>query len=84
MILVKTQWTCCITGYVRDLHLSSEGNQNLVQLGNWVTTLALHVLAAVPEFKTRFSSQVVQKIRLVFHIFFNFAYSSFLVVLKVY
>ena len=40
-------------GYVRDLPLSSEGTQNLQQLGNWVITLALHVLSAVPEFKTR-------------------------------
>jgi len=41
------------TGFVRELPLASEAIQNLEQLSSWVITLALHLLSALPEFKTR-------------------------------
>jgi hypothetical protein len=40
-------------GFSREVPTSSETTQSLHQLGSWVLTLALHLLSAVPEFKTR-------------------------------
>jgi len=40
-------------GFVKEPPSSSDGIQTLQQLANWVLTLALHVLSAIPEFKTR-------------------------------
>jgi len=40
-------------GLSRELTVASEDVQALMSLGNWVLVLALHILSAKPEFKTR-------------------------------
>ena len=40
-------------GLIRDVHLEPGSLRSLHQLSLWVSTLSLHLLAAVPEFKTR-------------------------------
>jgi len=41
------------SGLARDLQVDSSTMQTLQQLTMWLTTLTLHLLAAVPEYKTR-------------------------------
>ena len=40
-------------GLIRDIHLEPGSLRSLHQLSLWVSTLSLHLLAAVPEFKAR-------------------------------
>ena len=40
-------------GLIRDVHLEPGSLRSLHQLSLWVSTLSLHLLAAVPEFKAR-------------------------------
>ena len=40
-------------GLIRDVHVEPGSLKSLLQLSLWVSTLSLHLLAAVPEFKAR-------------------------------
>ena len=41
------------SGLIRDVHLEPGSLRSLHQLSLWVSTLSLHLLAAVPDFKAR-------------------------------